>query len=175
MLSVAEIPVMGLLAERAMHGYDLDREMELSGLRGWMPVSKVAIYKALGRLAENGCLDMRTDRNGNLPERTVYSLTRQGRQRLRDLVCDAIARESPLESLTSLALYFAGEVPVQDILAALDVRRAFLARQIEILEAQASLLSDVQADMQALLRRHDLDRYNLEMVWIGDVIQLLAK
>ncbi len=81
-----EIPVLGLLAERDMHGYDLYREIELAGLKRWMPASKVAVYKALERLEGRGCLESRYDRAGNMPERVVYNITERGRERLRDLL-----------------------------------------------------------------------------------------
>ncbi len=175
MIAGIEIPVLGLLAERDMHGYDLDREMELSGLRRWMPVSKVAVYKALARLEKSGCLDSRADRAGNMPERVVYSLTEQGRQRLRDLIYDLLASDEPLNSRTSLALYFETHLPAQDALGALESRLRFLECELRARQAEFSMLEDVATELQKLLRGHDINRHRLEIQWLREVAECVRQ
>ncbi len=175
MIATVEIPILGLLAERDMHGYDLHREMQLSGLHRWMPASKVSVYKALERLHKNGCLDARADRAGNMPERVVYNLTERGLQRLRDLLYDLLAAEEPLTSHTSLALCFSGDLPPREGLAALEARTAFLEAQARSLESEASMLEEVGTDLERLLRRHDIDRHRLEIAWLREVTECIGK
>ena len=171
----AEIPILGLLAERDMHGYDLHREMELSGLRRWMPMSKVAVYKALERLARNGCLDARADRAGNMPERVVYSLTEQGRLRLRDLTYDLIASQEPLSSRTSLALYFGTHLSTQEALAALEARLRFLESELGARRREMSMLEDVGTALESILRKHDVERHRLELEWLQEVAECIRQ
>ncbi len=170
-----EIPVLGLLAERDMHGYDLHREIELAGLRRWMTASKVAVYKALERLERNGCLESRTDRAGNMPERVVYSVTDRGRERLRDLVYDLVASEEAISSPTCLSLYFIDHLPSHDALTAVEARIAFLEGQLMVMEGEVSMLEGVGTQLEALIRRHDIDRYQLEITWLQEVAECLRR
>ncbi len=170
----AEIPALGLLSERDMHGYELHREIELLGLCRWMPVSKVSVYKALERLERSGCLEVRADRAGNMPERRIYSITPQGHERLRDLLYDLIAAEEPLLSHTSLGLYFATILGPQEALAALGTRLEHLEYHLCALENELSLLEDLGSDLERLLRRHDVDRLRLEIDWLREVSRCVA-
>ncbi len=170
----AEIPTLGLLAERDMHGYELHREIELSGLCRWMPISKVAVYKALERLERNGFLEARADRAGNMPERRVYSLTSKGQERLRDLLYDLIASEAPLSSQISLGLSLGASLAPQEALAALGARLDYLEAQLRARESELSMLEDMGTELQRLLRRHDVDRYRLEIDWLREVSKCLA-
>lgn len=55
-LTPAELVVLGLVAVRPRHGYELDRVIEERGMREWTDVAFSSIYYLLGRLERQGLI-----------------------------------------------------------------------------------------------------------------------
>ena len=89
---MADVVVLSLLEERAMHGYELLGEYDRQEVADWASVSKAQVYYALKKLAE---MDL-VEANGDLRDvraasrnRTVYRPTATGRERLLTALSDA--------------------------------------------------------------------------------------
>ncbi|MDL9937053.1 helix-turn-helix transcriptional regulator [Gordonia sp. ABSL1-1] len=89
--------VLGLLAERPMHCYEMfqtamcRREDRLAKLRAG------TLYHQVDRLAEKGHVEVaEVRREGNRPERTIYAITAQGRAALNASL-ELILRRHPQE------------------------------------------------------------------------------
>jgi len=64
-----------------MHGYQIRRATKLDRTELWTEVKPGSLYGALHRMAGEGLVEVvRTEREGNPPERTVYAITTAGRQ-----------------------------------------------------------------------------------------------
>lgn len=74
--------LLGLLAGRARHGYELKALFE--GLFGgtW-PLNPGQVYMTLARLEDEGLVTSEVVEQDLLPDRRVYSLTEEGRQELK--------------------------------------------------------------------------------------------
>ncbi|AMM19291.1 hypothetical protein AX769_03020 [Frondihabitans sp. PAMC 28766] len=69
-----------------MHGHQLRQQAEQERIALWTDVSVGALYGAIKRLAADGLLaEVRTEREGNFPERQVYAITDAGRALLQTL------------------------------------------------------------------------------------------
>ncbi|WP_432542240.1 helix-turn-helix transcriptional regulator [Kineococcus sp. SYSU DK002] len=80
-MSMAELH-LALLSSGPAHGYDLKREYD-----AWFPDAKPLpfgqVYSTLGRLARDGLVEVVETRSEGGPERTVYTITVAGRERLQ--------------------------------------------------------------------------------------------
>lgn len=94
----SDLVVLGLLGAGPRHGYEITRRIENARIRSWAKISRATVYRALDRQEERGHLASETEREGDRPERTVYRLTPSGRERLRELVREALASEEPVYS-----------------------------------------------------------------------------
>ncbi|WP_119728548.1 PadR family transcriptional regulator [Thermomonospora amylolytica] len=74
--------LLGLLAERPKHGYELKREHD-ERLPGAKPVAYGQVYSTLQRLERDGLVAVAETVSDGGPERTVYRLTDEGRARIR--------------------------------------------------------------------------------------------
>ena len=77
-LTTADVVVLSLLTERAMHGYDLISEYERQEVVDWASVSKAQVYYALQKLERLGLVAAAPDTEG-ARERTVFAPTDKGR------------------------------------------------------------------------------------------------
>ena len=78
-LSTADLVLLSLLAERPMHGYEANAELERRQVRDWAGLSRPQIYYSLEKLARNGFLRTASSRKrAQGPERQVFLATKAG-------------------------------------------------------------------------------------------------
>jgi DNA-binding PadR family transcriptional regulator len=130
-LTTPDLVVLSLLAERPMHGYEVNAELERRQVKDWAAVSRPQVYYSLEKLARLGLIraaESAAPAAG--PERRVFSTTAAGTAALADaLERDAwtSGRERP-PFLTWMALSWQARPGV--FRRQLHKRRAFLAREL---------------------------------------------
>ena len=89
-LTTPDLVLLSLLAERPMHGYQANLELERRHVRDWAGISRPQVYYSLEKLAGMGLLRGRRSREpAEGPERQVFATTAKGRAAL----ADALERE----------------------------------------------------------------------------------
>jgi len=74
--------ILGILAYREMHGYELKRVLE-EGISSFWPVKLAAIYPSLRRLEDEGLVSWRREAGAEgRPDRKVYAISDAGRAEL---------------------------------------------------------------------------------------------
>lgn len=86
-MSSIRLYVLAALAERGpMHGHGLRLLAEQEHIDEWTDFTVGAVYGVLKRLAADGLIEaVRTEREGNYPERHVYAITEEGEVALAGL------------------------------------------------------------------------------------------
>jgi DNA-binding PadR family transcriptional regulator len=89
-LTTPDLVLLSLLAERPMHGYEANLELERRQVRDWAGISRPQIYYSLEKLARLGLLcAANSDEPAAGPERSVFTTSARGRAAL----ADALERE----------------------------------------------------------------------------------
>ena len=84
-LTIPDLVILSLLAERAMHGYEVNATLEDRKIRDWAPVSRPQIYYSLDKLTKLRLLRVTSEDSASAgPERRVLETTRLGKERLAD-------------------------------------------------------------------------------------------
>ena len=84
-LTTPDLVILSLLAERPMHGYEVNATLEDRKIREWAPVSRPQIYYSLDKLTRLGLIRVGADESpATGPERRVFETTATGRDRLAD-------------------------------------------------------------------------------------------
>jgi len=84
-LTTPDLVILSLLAERSMHGYEVNATLENRNIRDWAPVSRPQIYYSLDKLTNLGLIRVGADESPAAgPERRVFETTAAGRDRLAD-------------------------------------------------------------------------------------------
>jgi DNA-binding PadR family transcriptional regulator len=90
-LTIPDLVILSLLAERAMHGYEVNATLENRNIREWAPVSRPQIYYSLDKLLGLALIRVSPDAAPAAgPERRVFETTETG----LDLLADALERSS---------------------------------------------------------------------------------
>ena len=84
-LTTPDLVLLSLLAERPMHGYQANLELERRQVRDWAGISRPQVYYSLEKLAGMGFLRAgESDEPVGGPERSVFMTTARGRAGLAD-------------------------------------------------------------------------------------------
>src|SRR5213082_2573311 len=144
-LTTPDLVLLSLLAERPMHGYEANLELERRQVRDWAGISRPQVYYSLEKLQVQGLI--RAAENADPaagPERSVFTPTEKGRSALAAALGReewATQRERP-PFLTWMALSWQGRPGV--FAKKLEQRQEFLemeiAREKEVLD---SILKEV--------------------------------
>jgi len=89
-LTTPDMVLLSLLAERPMHGYQANAELERRCIRDWAAISRPQVYYSLEKLAGLGYVRVAASKEPAAgPERTAYATTKRG----RDALSDALERK----------------------------------------------------------------------------------
>ena len=181
-LTPADLVVLSVLAEGPRHGNELSAELERRDVREWANVSRPQVYYSLRKLAERALI-VPTSAPGNRrgPERTVYTLTLEGRAALSVALGRtewAVARV-PQPFMTWLAMaHLTDEASRQRVIEQRSgVLDATLAHERAMLRVIRANVANVEAMIPAAVLMVELtvDQLELERAWLVRVKGLLGE
>jgi DNA-binding PadR family transcriptional regulator len=181
-MNLTRLVILGLLAERGpRHGHQLRRDAELTEVDRWAGVGVGSLHRELRGLEAEGLIEaVRTERVGRRPERTIYSLTDEGRRELSVLRQQAASQLDAAPDPLSVLLVFAGTEDPAELTALLARRKqALLAKAGELALARAQgeekgyLLPSVSPLQAASFRRAEI-RIAGELAWHEECEELLG-
>lgn len=178
-LTTPDMVLLSLLAERPMHGYQANAELERRCIRDWAAISRPQVYYSLEKLAELGYVRAAASKQPAAgPERTVYATTKKG----RDALADALerkewttGRERPA-FLTWVALSWLARPGVFEKQVAR--RREFLKQEIaREQETMKSVLEEVGHPYHEAVWMITLmmEQFETELRWLDKVERELKK
>jgi DNA-binding PadR family transcriptional regulator len=130
-LTTPDLVLLSLLAERPMHGYEANLELEQRQVRDWAGISRPQVYYSLEKLARLGLVRAgESDAPQAGPERQVFVTAAKGRATLADALERedwTTQRERP-PFLTWVALSWQARPGVFQ--KQLERRRAFLEKEL---------------------------------------------
>lgn len=85
-LSSINLIILGYLQRKEKSAYEMVKEFEIWNLTKWLKISTPSIYKNIIKLCDNGYLNSRTVKEGEMPEKTLYSLNEKGNLYFNELM-----------------------------------------------------------------------------------------
>ncbi len=78
-MSTVDLMLLGALIKKPMNAYEMKKNMEARNINAWVKISSPSIYKNLVTLNKKGYLDAEIVKEGEMPEKTIYSINEKGR------------------------------------------------------------------------------------------------
>lgn len=139
-LSALALAALGLLAERAMHPYEMYQLLIHRHEDRLLKVRPGTLYHAVGRLAEAGLVEAtETVKDGNRPERTNYAILPAGRESLRSGLQVLLAEPVREYPRFPQALSEAHNLPATEVIVLVEQRIVALQQELAALEADRRL------------------------------------
>jgi DNA-binding PadR family transcriptional regulator len=172
-LTTPDLVLLSLLAERPMHGYQANLELERREIRHWAGISRPQVYYSLEKLARAGLIrSLETEEPAAGPERSTFETTAKGRAAL----ADALEREEWARQrdrppfLTWLALSWQARPGVFQ--SQLERRRSFLEKEAQReKETLRSILEEVGHPHHEAVWMVSLmiEQFTVELRWLKKI------
>lgn len=145
--------LLGLLTIQPMSGYDLGQTIRDSVGHFWNE-SYGQIYPNLKKLAGDGFVSSRTERQKGKPDRHIYSITKKGRERLANWLAVPPQPEIPRNELL-LKLFFGAQASPQVLIG-------YLEHMLESERAVLQELARIEREVLALNQQYpDVPYWNM--------------
>jgi DNA-binding PadR family transcriptional regulator len=170
-LTTPDLVLLSLLAERPMHGYQANRELERREIRDWAGISRPQVYYSLEKLARAGLI--RASETGEPPagpERSTFETTAKGRAALAEALERedwTTQRERP-SFLTWIALSWQARPGIFE--KQIERRREFLEKELKReKEVLASIFEEVghRYHEAVWMVSYTIMQFQLELRWLG--------
>ena len=85
-MSIINLMLLGFLMEKPMNAYKIKKEVENRNLTWWIKGSSPSIYLNINNLSAKGYINGKVVRDGEMPEKTVYTINEVGKNYFNELM-----------------------------------------------------------------------------------------
>jgi DNA-binding PadR family transcriptional regulator len=169
--------ILGTLATTGpLHGHQIRQQAQFDRTESWTDVQVGSVYGALKRLANEGLVrEVRTEKVGNRPERTVYEITPEGRRSLAAIhdraLCDLDRHFDPFD----LALAQARTIPEEHLKQIVANRIGALQVQLASQRHNAEAADPYLSEAERMVVQHLIARTEAELRWHSELAARLPK
>ncbi|MDS0527088.1 PadR family transcriptional regulator [Clostridium sp. SHJSY1] len=142
MISKASVLILGILEQRALNPYELIKVLRIFHVNDWFNIADSTVYATIKKLCKGGYLEGELSKNGNMPEKTVYSVTEKGRKQLGEQLVNALSTFSYDVLEFSVAALFFDFFEKKEILKLLEERLIFLEKYECGIDSQINYLKN---------------------------------
>jgi DNA-binding PadR family transcriptional regulator len=166
---VLELAILGLLKERAMHGYQLSKRLA-DTLGAFWKVSYGSLYPALKRLEREGAVESAFPREEVGRRKNVYRITAKGEEMFAALLQEA-GEESWEDNRFRVRLAFFQYLKPDTRLRLLEKRRAFLEDRLSQIKTSLAKARERIDNYTLSLMRHGEEATQQDIKWLDDLIK----
>ncbi len=138
MLSKPATMLLGLIYEKPINGYELIKLLEHMNVKWWFNIADSTVYSTLKTLEKKGFISGTIEKVGNMPDRTVYSLSGKGKSEFQDTLRTSILQFSYDTNIFSIAAFFLRIFTSDEQRELLQERLAILQKYHEGIEKQVN-------------------------------------
>lgn len=171
-LTLADIVVLSMLAERAQHGYELWAELERREVQEWASISKPQVYYSLKKLEAAAHIELATDHDASLgPDRRIFRPTSRGRRALADALARAEWATETIPSPFVTWMVLSWQSRPRDFVTQLARRRRYLTEKVEFEKAALdSIIAETSPSSDAaMIVRLAIAQQEVELAWLEEV------
>jgi DNA-binding PadR family transcriptional regulator len=169
--------ILGTLsASGPLHGHQIRQQAQSDRTEIWTDIQVGSVYGALKRLANESLVrEVRTERVGNRPERTVYEITNEGRRALSAVQFAALRELDRHYDPFDLALAQSRGIAEEDLEQIVAHRLAGLQVQLASLRHHAETADPYVNEAERMVLRHLIERAEAEARWHTELVARLPK
>jgi len=138
------LAVLGSVAERPMHPYEISTSLRSRGKEQSIKLNFGSLYTVVDALAKHGLIEaQQTVREGRRPERTIYAITDAGRAELEDWLSELISTPTPEYTSLAAALSFMAGLSPDHVVTLLSARATRLRMDLGAVDAGLSYTEEL--------------------------------
>ena len=174
-MAKSEMVSLGLIYSQPLHAYALDAFMRVVTIDQWTNISRASIYNALKRLASEGCVTVKIEKAGNMPERNVYTITKKGKQRLLEELRANMLLSQINGNTFALAMLFCFGMSAKEAVEILEKRIALFNDEIGKLKMDCLKAEKHDVYNWVIFSKSGIKHMELEIETAKEFIQLFRE
>lgn len=91
-MATIDLIVLGIFKKESLSAYDIQKIVEYRNISKWVKISTPSIYKKVIQLEKKGYMKGDVVKEGNMAEKTVYSLTEAGEKQFEKLMLEIASK-----------------------------------------------------------------------------------
>lgn len=131
MLSKPATMLLGLIYEKPLNAYEIIKHLNYMNVKWWFNIADSTVYSTLKTLEKKGYILGTAEKVGNMPDRTVYSLSEAGRDKFIDTLKASVLQFNYDTNIFSIAAFFLSTFAPNE-------QRELLEKRLEILQKYRS-------------------------------------
>lgn len=166
-MSTIDMMILGVLMERSINAYEMKKILEYRNVKDWAKLSSPAIYKNLLKLYKTGYVDGEVVQDGEMPEKTIYTINNKGKEYFMQLMkhCSDEPGMVYIEFATfisnlSYVDYETGVEMIENLQTNLMIKRDTISKQLSM-KASVSFYAETTINLH-------LQMYEVFCNWIED-------
>lgn len=92
-MSNIDLVLLGLIKQQPQSAYDIQKNVKYRHISRWVRISEQSIYKKVLQLELKEYISSYTEKNGNMPDKTIYTITEKGNIYFKKLMNEISNRE----------------------------------------------------------------------------------
>lgn len=167
------LAVLALLAESAMHPYEMDFLMRARGLTESIKLNRGSLYTVVEALQRDGLIvPQETQREGRRPERTVYAISQAGRARFGGWLRELLRKPAKEYPQFVAGLTFLGHILPDEAITLFKERAEQLDLEIEEMQMHVNSARERLGVPRLFLIEAEftLDQWRAELRWVCKTI-----
>ena len=155
MLSKPATILLGLICEKPLNAYEIIKQLNYMNVKWWFNIADSTVYSTLKALEKKNYIVGATEKVGNMPNRTVYSLSDKGKSEFQDTLRSSILQFNYDTNIFSIAAFFLNTFNPVEQSDLLQKRIQILSKYREGIEKQVNPIweNEVSAIHSANVRR----------------------
>lgn len=128
MLSKPAMLLLGIIYEKPLNAYEITKLLAYMNVKWWFNIADSTVYATLKNSEKRGLIKGAAEKVGNMPDRTVYSLTEKGKSELKESVKEAVLQFNYDTNIFTIAAF------VMDILET-EEKKELLKKRLDFLQS----------------------------------------
>lgn len=106
MLSKSATMIMGLINNSPLNAYEIIKQLQWMNIKYWYNIADSTVYATIKALEKKGYISGTIEKEGNMPDKTVFKLTDQGKAELKNTLSHSIVTFDYDVNIFSIAAFF---------------------------------------------------------------------
>lgn len=169
-MSAINLFILGIIRDHSQSAYELSQFIKNHNIYRMIKISSPAVYKNLRKLADSGYLDTKKKKEGEMPEKTIYTITEKGESHFSELLTEFSQKQVAFHfdfNAVIISLQSLSKGEAEKYLHKLY--NEFLNRR-ELINKNIELFKNIPIEGRAIIRQFSMLNETL-IQWLDDFMQ----
>jgi DNA-binding PadR family transcriptional regulator len=177
MLSKISTLILGILEEKPVNPYEINKFLDIIKIKDWFPVAPSSVYATIKTLNSKGFISGESLKEGNMPEKTIYSITDKGKKNLHKTLEELLSSKELDSQGFNIATILMCHLEKESVLKLLAVRLKKIQEEQSTIKMQYEFFKNIEQvpEFALISLKHNMYLYEAEQKTTIELMEELSK